>query len=141
MAAKDCYASQDGPIGSECVMIDCIASGTCTQGYVALLSVAAADNDPRPTVIQSNANDSAAVVGLFAETKTTGLNVRVIKYGRAKAIVTCSTPAIAVGQYVASDNGGGIKLAATQTSADKNLGQAFQAAATTLDEIVVFVNK
>ena len=141
MAAKDCYASQDGPIGSECVVIDCIASGTCRQGYVALLSVAAADNDPRPTVIESDAQDSAAVVGVFAETKTTGLNVRVIKYGRAKVIVTSTTPAIAVGQYVASSNKGGAKLAATQTSADKNLGQAFQAAATVLDEILIFVNK
>jgi len=137
MAAKDCYASQDGPIGAECVVVDCIASGTITINDAVLLTTAAADNDPRPTVKTSDANDSAAWYGVAAETVATGKNVRITRFGRAKAKVTCSTPAIAVGEWVASDDGGGVKKAASQTDRCKARGQALQAASTQNDEILI----
>ena len=136
--ATDRYSSQEGALGTEDVIIPCIASGTCTVNMVALLSAAAANNDLRPTVKQSDANDSAAVFGVFAETVTTGLEVKVIRRGRAKVQLTVTTVAIAVGDLLASDNGGGAKEAAAATFGTI-LGRALQASTVTLDEIVVDV--
>jgi len=136
--ATDKYSSQEGALGTEDVIIPCIASGTCTVNMVALLTTGAANNDLRPTVKQSDANDSAAVFGVFAETVTTGLEVKVIRRGRAKVQLTVTTVAIAVGDLLASDNGGGAKEAAAATFGTI-LGRALQASTVTLDEIVVDV--
>jgi len=136
--ATDKYSSQEGALGTEDVIIPCIASGTCTVNMVALLSAAAANNDLRPTVIQSNANDSAAVFGVFAETVTDGLEVKVIRRGRAKVQLTVTTVAIAVGDLLASDNGGGAKESAAGAFGAV-LGRALQASTVTLDEIAIDV--
>ena len=136
--ATDRYSSQEGALGTECVIIPCIASGTCTVNMVALLVTAAADNDLRPTVKQSDAKDSVVVFGTFAETATDGLEVKVVRKGRAKVKITHKTPAIAVGDLLASDELGGAAESAAG-AAGAVLGRALQASVVVNDEIVVDV--
>jgi regulator of RNase E activity RraA len=139
MGATDFYSMFEGDLGSECVIIPMMASGAVHENMVALYSAAAAANSLLPTVIESATNDSAAVAGVFAADAATGTVCKVIKFGRAKVKITCSTVAIAVGDLLASDNGGGAKEAAAATLGIV-FAKALHAATTQNDEIACFVN-
>jgi len=117
------------------MLIQCIASGTVNENDVVLL-VTAAGTDGIPTVKTADANDSVVVFGVAIETKLTGEYVMVKKGGLYKVKITCSTVAIAVGDALASDNGGGAKEAADPTAGLTIFAKALQATVTQNDEIL-----
>jgi len=140
MGATDYYPMFEGDLGTECVIIPCIAGGAVHANYVALYSAAAAANSLMPTVIESNAGESTAVAGIFAADAASGAVCKVIKFGRAKVKLTMTTTcAIAVGDKLVSDDGGGAKEAISST-VGAVFAKALQASTTPGDEIVCFVN-
>ena len=117
--------------------VTCKCSGAIAENDVVLLLTAASTGDIVPVVKKSDANDSGLVYGVAGETKLDGEYIKIKKApGYAKAKVTCSTVAIVVGDFLASDNGGGCKEAAAAANSGQILGRSIHATVTMNDEIV-----
>ena len=139
--ATDNYPQAETPIlGDYRVLVK--ASGAITRNDVVLLVTAASAGDLTPTVKKSDANDSNVVFGVACEDIADGKYGYVQKApGVAKVKITCSTVAIAVGDPLASDNGGGVKEAANAGNAQQILGYARHASTTQNDEILIDLAK
>lgn len=139
--ATDNYQDAETPVEGT-YKVKAKASGAIARNDVVMLVTAAVTGVLYPTVKKSDTNDSDAVFGVACDAIADGDIGDIQKApGVAKVKITCTTVAIAVGDPLASDNGGGVKEAANAGNAQQILGYARHASTTLNDEILMDLAK